>query len=162
MKDSLSSLLIAYLLVLPSAQEAFCKPTPTPVAKKPELVCRTKQQDLELRDWISGIMAEAQKAKAEVQAAQNSNTDLQDKLAAATADAQNLANECAKDKECAKHPFSCGFHRLLKHLLWVGLGLLGVVVVLLVASFLVPGLAPLLGFFLSIWNKILSLFKPKP
>lgn len=167
MKGSLNSLLIALFLLLPSAQDAFCKPkrtpTPTPTPKpRPELVCRTKQQDLELRDWIIGIQNEAANARNEVIAAQRGEAEVRAQLDKATIDATNLANECAKDKECAKAPFSCWFHRFTKHLFWVVGGVLILIVGLCIASFFFPALGPILSFLVGIWNKLLGLFKPKP
>lgn len=153
--------LIALLLGLYTCHSAFSRPTPTPVAKKPDLVCRTKQQDAELKDWIIGIQGATHQAQGELVLAQKSNDELKGKLSRATTDATNLANECAKDRECAKAPFSCWVHRLLKHIFWIGIVLLVVIVGLLVASAFFPALGPILGFLLSLWNKLISLFKPK-
>jgi hypothetical protein len=107
-------------------------------------------------------MTEAQKAKTENDAAQKSNADLQSQLAKATTDAQNLANECAADKACAKAPLSCWFHRLIKHLLWLAFGLMVLLVALVILNFFFPFLGPILRFIAAWFGKILSMFKPKP
>lgn len=166
MKVLLSNILIALFLSLGRPQDAFCHATPTPVppptVKSQELVCRTKQQDLELRDWIIGIQDEAQKAKGELDAANKSNADTQTKLTQAIQDGKELAAQCEKWQQCYQHPFSCGFHRLMKHLLWIGIVIVVLLIALCVASIFVPALAPIMGFLLSIWKRILGLFKPKP
>jgi hypothetical protein len=147
------------------SHRAVSSPTPavtnSPVAKG-GLVCRTKQQDLELRDWIGGLMNEVSKAKAETAAALKSNAETQAKLDASVKDATDLANECAGDKQCAKAPLSCWFHRLMRHLFWILGAVIVILIGLVVASFFFPALGPILGFFLSIWKRILGLFTPRP
>ncbi len=124
------------------------------------MVCRTKQQDLELRDWISGLMNQVHQAQSENSAAQKSNSSLQAQLAASQKAATDLANECAADKACAKSPLSCWFHRLLKHILWIGAAL---VVILIVVTIFAPGATKLIMSILNfIWSWIAAIFKPKP
>jgi hypothetical protein len=129
---------------------------------KQGMVCRTKQQDLELRDWIGGLIIQVHQAQSENSAAQKSNSDLQGQLAASVQAATALANECAADKACAKSPFSCGFHRLIKHLLWILGGIVVLLIGLCVASIFVPALGPILSFVLAIPKWIMGLFTRKP
>ncbi len=156
--------LIPSLAVAGPKHQATPTPTPDPkgVIVKQGFVCRTKQQDLELRDWIAGLMNQVHEAQADNDAAQASNSKLQWELAASQKAATDLANECAKDKACAKAPLSCWFHRLLKHILWIGGGIVVLVIALCVASIFVPALAPILSFFVSIWKWLLGLLTRKP
>ncbi len=139
-------------------------PTPTPVPKGPVekagMVCRSKQQDLELRDWINGLIGQVHAAQAETTAAVKSEAATKAALISSQTDATNLANECAADKACAKAPLSCWFHRLLKHIFWFAGGL---IVVLIIVAVVAPGamkfIMGVLNFFLS-W--VVALFKPRP
>jgi hypothetical protein len=137
-------------------------PTPTGIVEKSGMVCRTKQQDLELRDWINGILNQAHKAEAENAAAKKSEDDVKARLEASVVDATNLANECAKDRACAQAPLSCWFHRLMQHIFWILGGLVVLAIGLSIASIFFPALGPILDFFVSIWKWILGLFTSKP
>jgi hypothetical protein len=151
------SLLLAILLTVGtvSGKPRRATPTPTPVKVPEDWVCRTHQQDLELRDWINGIMTEAQKAQA-------SNAQTKTQLDASVKAGQDLANECAADKACSKAPLSCWFHRLIRHIFWILGAIIVILIALVVASIFFPALAPILGFLLSIWKWILGLFTRKP
>src|SRR5437667_11430832 len=102
------------LLLIPclalAAPKHHATPTPTPdpkgVVVKQGLVCRTKQQDLELRDWIVGLMNEVHKAQADNNSAHKSNSELQVQLEASRKAAIDLANEGAANKKCAQAPLS--------------------------------------------------------
>lgn len=156
--------LFLLLIVIPSlVLSAPKKPSPTPTPKgiveKQGMVCRTKQQDLELRDWINGLINEVHKAQADTKFALDANAATQSELTASQKAATDLANECAKDKECAKAPLSCWFHRLLKHILWVALVLIAV---LIVVTILAPGVVPAISNTLgAIWAWIMKIFRPK-
>src|SRR5438552_14241129 len=153
-----------WLIIFLAPGLLIAAPSPTPVPKgvivKQGMVCRTKQQDLELRDWIAGIMNEAHKAQADAKSAQESNANVQLQLDGARKAATDLANECAADKKCAEAPLSCWFHRLLRHILWISAGL---IVVLIAVTILAPGVVPVVtGFFGLIGSRILGLFTRKP
>lgn len=162
--------LVFILLLIPSvclaAPKYHATPTPSPspqiVLAKKDMVCRTKQQDLELRDWITGLMGEVHKAEADAKAANDANESTKKLLKTAVKNGKDLANECAADKQCAQAPLSCWVHRLMKHILWIGGSIVLLVIVLLVASVFVPALAPILSFLASIFKWILGLFTRKP
>lgn len=165
MKVLINSLIA--LLLLGDSVLAKPKPTPSPTAKKAELVCRTKQQDLELRDWITGIMSEAQKAKGEATAALKSNAETQTKLDQSIRAGQDLANECAADKKCAEAPLSCWFHRMMKRLLFGGLILaVGALALFIFAPGVISAIGSALSLIGSVISRILeairNFFKPKP
>lgn len=161
-----------FLIFLLVASPAFAKPKPTPrstprPSATPELVCRTKQKDLELRDWIDGVLNELHKAQADLIAAQKNNADVQAKLTASQKNATDLATQCASDHECAKSPLSCWYHRFMRHLLFGGIILVVVVVALLIFA---PGVVSAIGSVLSLIGSVVSraletirnLFKKKP
>lgn len=156
--------MLLLLIVIPSVAFSATKhPTPTPTHKgtveKQGMVCRTKQQDSELRDWITGLINEVHKAQADTKSANDSNAATQVQLTASVKAATDLANECAADKACAKSPLSCWFKRLLKHILWVAIAL---VIILVAVTIFAPGVAPIVtSFFGFIWKWILALFSPK-
>lgn len=143
------------------------RPSPTPIPSAPPKVpegwvCRSRQTDLELRDWINGIMTQSSKAQVELKLAHASNAITQKQLDDSIQAGKDLASECAADKICAKAPLSCWFHRLMRHLFWIAGAVVLLVIGLLVASFFSPALAPIIQFFVSSWQWILSWFKPKP
>lgn len=155
---------IIAILCLASSADAARTPTPTPtpkgVVEKQGMVCRTKQQDLELRDWINGLINEVHKAQTETKNANDSNFTTLNELHLSVAAATALANECAADKACAKAPLSCWFHRLLKHIFILAAVL---IVILIAVTIFAPGAMKLIiSFFSFIWSWIVALFSPKP
>ncbi len=138
-------------------------PSPTGVVVKQGMVCRTKQQDLELRDWIGGLMNHVHQAEIENDGALKSNAALQTELAASQKAATDLANECAADKACAKAPLSCWFHRLIKHIFWIAGAIVVLLIVLIVINIMTGGaLSGFFAIFGAIGRWIAGLFTKKP
>ena len=141
------------------------KPTPTPApqpAPRGDLVCRTKQSDLELRDWIVGIQNQATAAIKEADAARAANEQTKVLLGQARQDADKYARQCQAAFECSQAPLSCWFHRFVRHLLWVGAAVILLLVALSVASIFVPALAPILGFLKGLWTRLWHIFRKPP
>lgn len=133
------------------------RPTPTPTpSPRPtaEYVCRTKQQDAELRDWIIGIQTQATQAIKDAEQAKASNLETGQLLARAKQDADEYARQCKAAFECYKAPLSCWFHRFVRHILWIGGAIILILVALCVASIFVPALAPILGLLKKLWGMI--------
>jgi hypothetical protein len=119
-----------------------------------DLVCRTKQQDAELRDWIIGIQNQATAAIKDAEAANKSNEENKRLLELSKQDADTFARQCQAALECYKAPLSCWFHRFVRHLFWVIGSIIVLVVVLAVASIFVPALAPILNLLKRFWDMI--------
>lgn len=156
---TLSQVILIALSHSLSAKVRRSTPTPTPKPKT-DLVCRTKQQDLELRDWINGLMNQVHSAQAETAAAKRTNDDTVLQLGMSVKDAVAFIKQCAADQACAKAPLSCWFHRLLWHIFWIVPGLLLVAILLTIFA---PGvLRAITSFFGLIWAWIVKLLWPKP
>jgi hypothetical protein len=82
---------IGFLVVIAAAVSPAA--APKPVIVKEGLICRTKQQDAELGDWITGLQTQADKALASAKSAQTSNGELQGKLDLASKDGIALQKE---------------------------------------------------------------------
>ena len=155
---SLVCLLICY--VNTEAKPKRPTPTPTPESNpRRDLVCRTKQQDAELRDWIIGIQNQATQAIKDAEAARQANVETGQLLARAKQDADNYARQCQTAFDCYKAPLSCWFHRFTRHILWIGGAIILLLVALCVASIFVPALAPVLLFLKGLLGKI---FRKQP
>jgi len=155
---------VAFAFAKPPAHHPTPTPTPFPSrgpVEKGGMVCRTKQVDLELRDWIGGIQIQAEQAIKTADEATKSNAELKVLLDKSIQDGQALANECQKDKACARAPLSCWFHRLMRHIFWITGAIIVILIALIVASFFFPALGPVLNFLVSIWKWFISLFTRK-
>ncbi len=157
--------LLASALTFFAAPKHHLTPSPTPTATpKFEMVCRTKQQDLELRDWIAGLMNQVHLAQADASAAKKTNDDAVAKLGMSITDAANFIKQCASDQACAKAPLSCWFHRLIKHIFWIAGAIVVLLVVLIVINIMTGGaLSGFFSIFGTIGKWIAALIpKPKP
>lgn len=109
-------------------------------------------------------LTEADKAKAEVEQDKTDYFAAAGKLAAdATNDNhRSLAVEAEVNKYWGVGAILYGFKRLAKHLLILAVVLVAIVGLLIVASFFVPALGPVLAIATSVWARFLGLFRRKP
>jgi hypothetical protein len=144
------------------------KPAPTPeTVQKPgpngeviqgTVVCLPKQKWLELVDWFNGIHGQNLQAQTDLAAAQKTNTDTITTLGMSVKDAKAVIDECAKATACYKAPFTCWIHSLMRHLLWIGGAIVGLLVILMVVNIATGGaLKP----FFSFVGWLLSWILPK-
>lgn len=135
----------------------------------PELIAKIDAQDATLgeagvhQEALETHLTEADKAKADVE---KDKTDY-------FAKAQKLADDATKDNHRSlaveqevnsgwgTGAFIYGFKRLAKHLIILGLVLIGLLAILLVASFFVPALGPVLSIATSAWSRFMGLFRSK-
>jgi hypothetical protein len=127
-------LLVSTALAQPEIRKA------EPVVKG-GLVCRTKQQDLELRDWIAGIQNLAQKAISEAKRAKASEADVQGKLYLASQDGIKLAKE--RDQAILDRD------HLLKKLHFLKFGISAIVTLLIIFVMLRLGIPPPLSLYIG-------------
>jgi hypothetical protein len=147
----------------------------TPQEKKVALKAKNELAEARKeRDQAKGELAQAQQAASDSsisanQAGERAN-GLQKQVDSEHAQLQTAVNSNAKMKPVYDRVnkywgiggIIYGFGQLFKHILILLAVLVGIAILLVVASFFFPALGPILSFVLSIWNRFLALFKPKP